>query len=123
MIKTSYFRVASNLTNSVSIYKKTPPWFCMPIANELCADEELLKKFNKFKISEEEFIKIYVKEQLLFLDPYEILKKYDGKVFLGWANQKNFDCRLVIISWIKATTGIIIPELTTEEINYYNNNL
>ena len=116
-IYTSYFKISAKLFNTLSIVPKTPPWYVMGKATELLCSRELYNDcFQKRKYTEAEFSKIYVDEFLSKLDPYEILKKYEGKILLGWYKEPLFDVRFVFSNWIKDTTGIIIPEASKEYI-------
>lgn len=110
-ISTSYFRKAGKIPESISVCVKTPPWFCFRQAKELFCSKKLYNSyFNTHKISQEEFIQKYMEEVLFLLDPTEIMEKYRNTIFLGWHKPNEFDVRNVICSWIKLSTGIIIPE-------------
>ena len=116
-IYTSYFKLSAKLLNTLSIVPKTPPWYVMGKATELLCSKELYNDcFKKRKYTEEEFTQIYTEEILSKQDPYEILKKYNNKILLGWYKEPSFDARFVFSKWIKDTTGIIIPEATKEYI-------
>ena len=116
LIYTSYFKAASDLSNTFSVYKQKPPWFGRPIAPELCANEELYKKYKRKKISDDEFVHRYLNETLLYLEPEDIVKKYDGKIFLGWHKDNPMDCRFLISMWLKANLNYDTHELTSDEI-------
>ena len=117
MIATCSFSNLNENTFGYSVYEKTPPWFMGNIAKELCIDNAIYKKYTKGEISVDEYIKTYF-ELLSKLDPYEILKKYDGKIFVGWnliTGGKYLDNRAIIAEWIRMTTGVQLKELTKEE--------
>ena len=116
MIYTSYFKAAADLSNTYSVYKKKPPWFARPIAPELCADEKLYKLFKKEDISDDEFIRRYLNETLFFLEPEDIVKKYDEKILLGWHKDNPMDCRFLISMWLKANLNYDTHELTPAEL-------
>ena len=120
-IRTSYFRVAGNFSNSLSIVPDTPQWYCFNQATELVPDKKLYFSYiHTHKITRKEFILEYINNQLSLLDPYDILNKYNGKILLGKSKLENNDIyfcpRSVIISWLKLTTGYEIKELTPLEI-------
>jgi hypothetical protein len=117
-IFTSYFSLAAKHTSSISICPKTPPWFVMGRAKELCCDEELYKHyFRLLDISKEEFKAQYIAQTLSKLDPYEVLEKYNHKLLLGWYKPPKFDCRNVFVEWIHEETGFMIPEATQKDID------
>ena len=118
-IKTSYFKLAADLGNSVSVCANTPPWYGKARAHELICDKKLYNNFFKrYQMTEEDFRKEY-RKMLDKLDPYEILKKYNNKILLGWYAKPKFDSRFVIVDWIYETTGIEIHEITKEDMEIY----
>ena len=119
-IRTSYFRVAGNFSNSLSIVPDTPKWYCFNQAEELVPDKSLYFSYiHTHKLTRKEFIIEYI-NQLNQLNPYNILTKYNDKILLGKSKLENNDIyfcpRSVIISWIKLTTGYEIKEMTPEEL-------
>lgn len=72
-------------------------------ANELLVPSWLYRMYKVSKeISFEEFLESYISEVVMKLDPYEIYKKYDGKVLC--CHEKDIDTchRKVIYLWLKS---------------------
>lgn len=80
-------------------------------ASELLVPSWLYKMYKVDKqITREEFIRLYISEVIINLDPYSIYKKYDGKVFC--CHEKNMDVchRKVIYLWLKGY-GLEVEEI------------
>lgn len=117
-LETSYFRVAGNLNNSLSIVPDKPAWYPFQIAEDLVPDEDIYFSYcKKHIITREDFINQYIK-RLLTLDPYDILEKYNNKVLLGKSRIDSylFCPRMVIITWLKNTINFDVHELTPEDL-------
>ncbi|MGN8833049.1 hypothetical protein ACTNDZ_10960 [Selenomonas montiformis] len=116
-IKTSYFKVASNCSNSLSICPNTPPWYIYGKAEDVMCNKVLYNRYYKsLDITKEELEKMYIEETLSKLDPYVILDKYDGKILLGWYKPPQFDIRQLFTKWILEETGVVIPEATSDDL-------
>ena len=113
----SYFKASAENPNSLSICPRTPPWYVMGRAEDVMCSKELYDLyFKKYAIGKEDFYKEYVRQTLGKLDPYAVLEKYRGKVFLGYYKKGAFDCRVLFARWIKETTGIVLPELDKNDL-------
>ncbi len=113
-IKACYFKLAAKNPDAISVNPNTPPWFVGGVAEELICNKDLYERYyKKLDITLDDFIEEYTK-QLVKLNPYEILEKYEGKILLGWYSPDQFDTRQIIIEWIKQTTGYVIEDLTKE---------
>lgn len=108
----SYFKVSAENPNSLSICPRTPPWYVMGRAEDVMCSKKLYDAyFKRCSLTQEEFYEGYVAETLGKLDPWAVLRKYQGKIFLGYYKEGAFDCRNLFARWIKETTGIVLPEL------------
>lgn len=115
----SYFKMAADNPNSLSICPRTPPWFAMGKAEDITCSKELYDAyFKRYSIGQEEFYQKYVDETLCNLDPYEVIKKYNGKILLGYYGKGKFDCRAMFARWIKETTGIVLPEYDKNQLMF-----
>ena len=107
----SYFKVAAENPNTLSICPRTPPWYVMGKAADIMCRKELYDAyFKRCSISQEEFYEAYVEQTLSKLNPWEVLQKYRGKIFLGYYKEGAFDCRNLFARWIRENTGIVLTE-------------
>ena len=107
----SYFKVAAENPSTLSICPRTPPWYVMGKATDIMCRKTLYDAyFKRCSITQEEFYEGYVEQTLSKLNPWDVLEKYKGKIFLGYYKEGSFDCRNLFARWIQETTGIVLPE-------------
>lgn len=111
MIYTGYFAKYRG-PNGVSIAQTQPTKQGLPYFLEerrLCPPMELLSRYKRREIREDEFERIYRNSVLKSLDPKEIGKQLQGKVLLCWEKPGDFCHRYIVADWLFCA-GFLVKE-------------
>jgi len=115
-MKTSYYSVAGNLNNAVSIAGRAPTWYKGREYKKLAPKYWFFKKYkdpsDEHYKDEEYYIEQFYKEVLDNLDPQKIYEEL-GKdsVILCWETPEKFCHRHLVAEWLSKNLGIKIEEL------------
>ena len=110
-MRTSYFKLASNHENTVSIAGKCPDFYKGREYKELAPKYWFFKKYKKDG-DKEFYTKKYYEEVLNKLDPKKVYEEL-GKdaVILCWEAPGKFCHRHIVAEWLSLSLGIKIKEI------------
>jgi len=110
MIHTSYYanipaikKELNSKEKLVSISLYPPSYLKSQISHapELAPSKKLLADYKNGLVNDEQYTEIYINETLSKLNPAEIFKKYDGKVFLCFEKTGDFCHRNIVSKWLR----------------------
>jgi hypothetical protein len=110
-MQTSYFAIASNLPNAISIAAKSPDFYngreYLPLAPTWQIFSEYQKSHDIHVYTER-----YFEEILLPLNPQEVLDDLGRySVLLCWESPDKFCHRRIVAKWLEDSLNIKVPEL------------
>lgn len=110
-MNTSFFDNYSGV-NAVSIAGKCPEWYNGKEYRKLAPKYWWWKKWHNKELTNKEYIQMYYKTVLNFLNPSEVYNEL-GKcaVLLCWEIPTEFCHRHIVAEWIQNELGIFVPEL------------
>lgn len=115
MIKTSYFKKAKDLPNTVSIAKNDFPWtikgYKFNKYKALVPSLALLRDWRAGKLTQDEYGQRYYRETLSKLSPTKVYKELDGKILLCHEPSGDFCHRRLAAKWLEHSLGVHVPEL------------
>ena len=119
-MKTSYFKLASNYKNTVSIAAKAPTWYKGREYKKLAPKYWFFKKY-KDDGDEECYTKQYYKEVLDKLNPREVYNELgENAIILCWEASDKFCHRHIVAEWLFDNIGAVIEEIEETKLEYLN---
>jgi len=111
MIYTSYFNSKKfDITQAVSIARKTPKYIKVPIYLDLAPPFELVKDY-KNNHDQSKYVLRYTLEVLSKLNPQKVLTDLNNKTLLCYEKSGDFCHRYIVGKWLNIYTHIEVKEL------------
>ena len=110
-MKTSNFSKSSDLPNVISIASKDPNWYYGDRYPDLAPPMDLIGRYKRGEINDEEYTKEYASRVLNKLNAQDVYDELEDKVLLCWCAKGKFCHRRLVAKWIESEIGIKVEEL------------